>query len=161
MEEWHSSNDCRVPLLIYLQEAGSENSQHKPFSDLIQVVTTWILPAFPNAKCLHLKWRQSCEMRAVCISGSVSLPLHRFPSFKTVKLHSCPNEQDDTFAQDVRCCARVCLSSSHHGISSCSTMDLEKEAFLKWFVFIRNAKSAHTIGGTLENSSFWGLSDPL
>lgn len=31
--------------------------------------------------------------------------------------------------QDVRCYVSVCLSSSHHGISSHSTMDSEREAF--------------------------------
>lgn len=57
-----------VPLLVYLQEAGSDNS-HKPFvSDFNPVAITWILPACPNAECLFPRWRQSCETRAACIS---------------------------------------------------------------------------------------------
>ena len=64
-----------VPLLIYiyiyLQEAGSNNSISL-FFWFNPVAITWILPACPNAKCLYLKWRQSCEMRAACISGLTS-----------------------------------------------------------------------------------------
>lgn len=67
-----------VPLLIYLQEAGSDNSISLFFflffSDFNPAAITWILPTCPNAKCLYLKWRQSRETRAACISGSVSLP---------------------------------------------------------------------------------------